>query len=190
MQQFYSKLVRKSYRTLRHPRIRKVNWLNRIVLKLFKRDLWRPCMKTVALGLSMGLFCSMLPIPMQMILAAICCLIFRANIPISLAACWVSNPFTQIPLWFCQEKLGSFIRDSLNFGWLDFLSMQGSIPFVEMEVNLANFAVGVGVSAISLALLAFPAVWLFYALVPKKYLQHSTAKSCKKIDSTPENSQS
>ncbi len=182
MQQFYSKLVRKSYRTLRHPRIRKVNWLNRIVLKLFKRDLWRPCMKTISLGLSLGLFCSMLPVPMQMIFAAILCLVFRANIPISLAACWVSNPLTQIPLWMFQEGIGASIRDTLHLGWLDFISIQGTIPFFEKEVNLANFAVGVGVTSISLAILAFPAVWTFYALVPKRYLQYRANKSSHTAD--------
>jgi len=183
MQHFYSKLVRKSYRTLRHPRIRKVSWLNRMVLKLFVRDLWRPCIRSISVGLSIGLFCSMLPIPMQMLLAAACCFIGRGNIPITVAACWVSNPITQIPLMLFQERVGASIRDFLDLGWLNFIDIQGTIPFLDKTVNLANFAVGVSTTAITLGILAYPAVFCFYALVPKKYLQtvtHNIKKSSSK----------
>ena len=174
MQRFYSKLVRKSYRTLRHPKIRKVNWLNRIVLKLFKRDLWTPTRRRIAIGLSLGLFCSMLPIPMQMIIAGIICLFVRGNIPIALAACWISNPLTQLPLMFCQEQIGKSIRDVSTLDLLEPINMQGTIPLIDHTVNLANFAVGVAVTSIGLAIIAVPLVYLFYMIVPNKYTERPT----------------
>lgn len=183
MQRFYSKLVRKSYRTLRHPRIRKITWLNKIVFKLFNRALWRPCMKTVAVGLSLGLFSSMLPIPFQMIIAGILCYYFRANIPISLAACWISNPITQLPLWIFQEKLGEKIRTFTDTGWLNFIDVTGEVPLINLQVNLANFTVGVAATAIGLAIFAFPLVFSFYKLIPKKYLQ--STKKIKNNNHTP-----
>jgi len=87
------------------------------------------------------------------------------------------SPITQIPLMLLQENIGAYIRNILNFGWLDFMSIQGTIPFFDKEVNLANFAVGVVFTATGLAILAFPTVCLFYALVPKKYLQYRADKS-------------
>jgi glucosamine-6-phosphate deaminase len=171
MQLFYSKLVRKAYRALRHRRIRKVNWLNRIVIKFFNRDMWRPCVRTVAIGLSIGLFCAMLPIPLQMLIAAVCCFIGRGNIPFAIAACWISNPLTQVPLMLFQESVGAQIRDTLHLGWLNFIDINGSVPFIKKELNLANFAVGVGATAIFLGIIAYPIVYCFYAIVPKKYLQ-------------------
>ena len=171
MQYFYSKLVRKSYRALRHRRIRKVTWLNRIVVKLFNRDMWRPCMRSVAVGLSIGLFCAMLPIPLQMLIAAVCCFIGRGNIPIAIAACWVSNPFTQILLMLFQERVGAKIRGILDLGWLDFIDIDGTVPFIKEDLNLANFAVGVGATAIFLGIMAYPIIFCFYTIVPKKYLQ-------------------
>ncbi len=186
MQHFYSKLVRKSYRALRHPHIRKVSWLNRIVIKLFNREMWRPCARSVSVGLSIGLFCAMLPMPFQMLLAAACCFIGKGNIPIAIAACWVSNPFTQIPLMLTQEEIGSSIRHFLDLGWLNFIDIQGTIPLLTREVNLANFAVGVATTAISLGILAYPIVFSFYALVPKKYTQHAPRKLKPTSEPTPE----
>ena len=170
MKRVYMKLVRKSYRTLRHRRIRKISWLNKLVIKLFKRDLWRPCMRSVAVGLSIGLFCSMLPMPFQMLLAAACCLIGRGNIPIAIAACWISNPITQVPLMICQEAIGAWVRGIINFGWLKSIDIESTVPFFETPLNLANFAVGVAVTAIGLGLLAYPIVACIYAIVPKKHL--------------------
>ena len=171
MKRVYMKLVRKSYRTLRHRRIRKIGWLNRIVTKLFERDLWRPCLRSVAVGLSIGLFCAMIPIPLQMLIAACCCLIGRGNIPIALAACWISNPFTQLPLMICQESIGAWVRSHINFGWLKSIDIESTVPFFEINLNLANFAVGVAVTAITLGLIAYPIVACIYAIVPKKHLR-------------------
>ncbi|MFT5905587.1 MAG: glucosamine-6-phosphate deaminase [Cryomorphaceae bacterium] len=171
MQRFYSKLVRRSYRTLRHRRIRKVSWLNKIVIKFFNRDLWRPCVRSVSIGLSIGLFCAMLPIPLQMLIAAVCCFIGRGNIPIAIAACWISNPLTQVFLMLFQERVGAKIRGVLDLGWLDFIDINGSVPFIKEGLNLANFAVGVGTTAIFFGIIAFPIVFCFYAVVPKKYFQ-------------------
>ncbi|MGJ8654911.1 MAG: glucosamine-6-phosphate deaminase [Akkermansiaceae bacterium] len=174
MQHFYSKLVRKSYRALRHRRIRKVSWLNRIVIKFFNRDLWRPCVRSVSIGFSIGLFCAMLPLPFQMLIAAVCCFMGRGNIPIAVAACWVSNPITQLPLMLFQERVGAKIRGVLDLGWLDFIDIERTIPFFETVVNLANFAVGVATTAIFLGIIAYPIVFCFYAIVPKKHLQSVT----------------
>ncbi len=171
MHKFYSSLVRKSYRSLRHRRIRQINWLNKLVIKLFNRKLWRPCVKTVSIGLSIGLFCSMLPMPFQMFLAAVCCFYARGNIPIAAAACWISNPLTLGPFTTLQLALGDAIRDAIDLGWLEFMSISGYIPFTTIEVNLADFAVGAAASAIILGILAFPMVFCFYAIVPKKYFQ-------------------
>lgn len=135
--------------------------------------MWRPCLRSVSIGLSIGLFCAMLPIPFQMLLAAVFCFIGRGNIPIAIAACWVSNPISQIPLMLFQERVGAKIRDILDMDWLNFIDIERIIPYFDKSVNLANFAVGVASTALLLGLIAYPIVFCFYALVPKKYL-HTT----------------
>lgn len=164
MKRYYLKLARRAYRMLRHPRIRKVQWLNKLVLKLFERDLWRPCMRSTAIGLSIGLFCCMLPIPFQMLVAAACCLLGRGNIPTAVAACWISNPVTQIPLMLTQVKIGAYVRTFIDYTWLKPIDIEGVVPFFNFTVNLANFAVGVVISAIVLGLIAYPIVFILYTI--------------------------
>jgi len=168
MKKIYLKFFRKSYRMLRHPRIKKFKWLNSIVVKLYARKYWKPCVHSIAVGLSIGLFCSMLtPMPMQMLLAAVCCILGKGNIPIAVAACWITNPFTQLPIMFLQEKLGNAVRSRIDLGLLEKIDLEGTIPFTQHNVNLANYTLGVILSAICLGLLAYPLVYLIQALTPK-----------------------
>ncbi|MFC6755273.1 DUF2062 domain-containing protein, partial [Halorubrum tibetense] len=49
---------------------------------------------SVSRAFFVGIFICFLPIPGQMGLAALCALWFRANLPISAALVWISNPIT------------------------------------------------------------------------------------------------
>lgn len=167
MKQRYMKLVRRAYRYLRHRRIRRNKFLNALTLKLVDRDLLNPTTHTVALGLSIGLFCSMLPMPFQMVLAGAICMVIRANIPVALAACWVSNPITQIPLMVGQESLGSWLRGLLNIPLPSFLTEDLSWTIFGAELSAGNFLIGVAASACTLALVTYPLVMGISIFVPK-----------------------
>ncbi len=87
--------ARRLYRLLRHPRYRKRSRLHDWVARhVFDHSLWRPTERSVAAGLACGLFVCMLPMPMQMFLAAALCSRFRWNIPAGALACWVTSPIT------------------------------------------------------------------------------------------------
>ncbi|YCM43761.1 DUF2062 domain-containing protein [Verrucomicrobiaceae bacterium 227] len=168
----YLRLVRKAYRTLRSPSLRRHGWLQKIIVPMFHRELWHPCRDTVASGLAIGLFFSQLPIPGQMILAALGAVRFRANVPFALAACWVTNPFTQLPIMIFQESFGDFLRDSLHIPIHPILEkIQISLHFIPgMEnqvLNGGSFILGFLTLAFILMLLAYPVVYLLSALMPK-----------------------
>lgn len=171
MKKIYIKLFRRSYKMLRHPRIRGISWLNAVVKKFYARQYWQPCVRTVAVGLSIGLFCSMLPMPFQMLLAAFCCFLGKGNIPIAITGCWISNPFTQLPLMFLQEKIGAWFRSHVDLGILEKIDIEGTLPFVDQTVNLANFTMGVCLTAAFMGLIAYPIVYTIYALAPKHHRQ-------------------
>lgn len=152
---------------LRHPRIREISWLNTIVKKFYARQYWKPCVRTVAIGLSIGLFCAMLPMPFQMLLAAFCCFLGKGNIPIAISACWISNPFTHLPLMFMQEKVGAWFHSYIDISLLDKFDIEGTLPLVNHTVNLENFFLGVAITAIFMGLIAYPIVCIIYALTPK-----------------------
>lgn len=168
----YLRLVRRAYRALRSPGLRKRKWLQKLIVPMFHRELWHPCRDTVAAGLAIGLFVSQLPVPGQMILAGIGAVRFRANIPIALAACWVTNPITQIPIILFQEQLGDFLRDTVHIPIHPILKKiqipLSFIPGMENEVlNGGSFILGFLSAAIILMLLAYPLVYLLSAIAPK-----------------------
>ena len=167
MKQRYLKLVRKSFRMLRHKRLRDRPWWRLITKPLFDRQLWKPCRDTVASGLAIGFFFSMMLMPFQMIAAAILAMRSRVNVPFAMAGCWVSNVFTHVPIWMAQEWLGDWMRKSLGFPMPNFLiKVHFSVPEIG-EINAASFILGMMVSGVVLALIAYPLVHLFSAVMPQ-----------------------
>ncbi len=174
---------------LRHKRLRHRAWWRRITRPLFDKQLWKPCRDTVASGLAVGFFFSMMAMPFQMIAAALTAMRFRGNIPFAVAGCWVSNVVTHIPIWVGQELLGDWMRESLGFpmpeflvasainipdSWENFYTktrvgewMSSSLGIALPEsLNAASFLLGMMVSGILLALIAYPIVHIFSMLMP------------------------
>ena len=57
-------------------------------------QLWHLTRYSVGHAFLVGIFCAFIPVPFQMLLAAGGAIIFRANIAISVALVWITNPFT------------------------------------------------------------------------------------------------
>ena len=76
---------------------------------LHSPNLWGFNRRSVARATAIGLFCAYLPMPFEMIPAAIAAILWRANLPISLAWVWISNPLTWIPLWGPAYLLGAWL---------------------------------------------------------------------------------
>ena len=82
--------------------------------RLFHGHLWVHDQRAVAGGLAIGLFVAFTPtIPLQMFLAAVGAIYFRVNIPIALAACWVTNPLTAGPIYLASWKIGRYILENV-----------------------------------------------------------------------------
>jgi len=165
MKERYLKLVRKSYRLLRHKRLRHRPWWQFITKPLFDRQLWKPCRDTVASGLAIGFFFSMiLVLPLQMIFASILAMRFRMNVPFAIFGCWVSNVFTNLPIGLVQVKMGDWMRETLGIRVPGFEGVQ--ISFMKVDFNAASFLLGMIASGVLLALIAYPIVHLFALILP------------------------
>jgi len=77
-------------------------------------------------GVATGLFVAFMPIPGQMLIAAIIAIFFRVNLPLAVIFVWVSNPITIPPLFFLAYKTGATILNEpakqiafeFSFEWL------------------------------------------------------------------------
>jgi uncharacterized protein len=152
---------------LRHKRLRGRPWWRSMTKPLFDRHLWIPCRDTVAMGLAIGLFFSMiLVLPLQMLFAAVLAMRFRANVPFAMAACWVSNVFTNVPFGLAQVWLGNWMITHLHFPMPHFLrKVHFNVPEVG-QINAAEWILGMMVSAVLVALASYPIVHLFSAVMP------------------------
>lgn len=163
----YLRLVRKAHRLLRAPFLKRHPRFASLTNNIFDRELWQPSRDTVAGGLSIGLFLSQLPVPFQMIFAALGAIRTKVNIPFAVASCWVTNPITIVPITIYHLKIGNLLYEKTFMPNIPFLNRE--IPFVIIDgsVNLGSYILGFMSCALLLSLLAYPLVYLFSAILPK-----------------------
>ena len=64
--------------------------------------------RMVGRAVLIGLFIAFIPMPMQMLAVLAFIPFLRFNVPIALAMCWLSNPFTMPPMYYMEYLTGSF----------------------------------------------------------------------------------
>ena len=127
-----------------------------------KPYLWEFSRNGVVKATLFGVFWAMIPMPFQMIPAAIFAIFFRANILIAVACVWISNPFTMLPILYSSYYIGchllgiNFISDLINTDFKQLLDNWQSL--------LIPLLVGSVVFAIICAVIFSAVVWLIYYL--------------------------
>ncbi len=69
--------------------------------------LWHMNRSALMRAIYVGVIIAFLPLPGQMLLALIGALIFRANVPMSIALTWLTNPLTSIPVFWAAYWVGA-----------------------------------------------------------------------------------
>lgn len=93
------------------------NIVNNKYLKSFRHwlddpNLWHMNRHSVSWGFAIGLFVAFIPVPLQMIVASLLAIVFRANIPIASSLIWITNPITIPPLLYFAYQVGAFLLDT------------------------------------------------------------------------------
>jgi uncharacterized protein (DUF2062 family) len=150
---------------LRHRRLRHRDWWKPILHQLLDRRLWHPCRDTVAGGISIGLFFSMMPMPFQTLAAAAIATRAKVNIPFTIAACFVTNPLTEPFIRLTQHKFGLWLRSvGVPMPKLGVVDITFDDNLVQLDV--AAFIIGFLMMGVLLALVSYPLVHLFSAILP------------------------
>lgn len=109
----------------------------RYLAKLIRSPrLWHYNRKSIAIACFIGLFVAMIPLPMQMLIAACWAIAFQANLPMSVSLVWISNPITIPPLFYLAYQLGAQI---LQIETADIASVELSWAQLSWESISSNF---------------------------------------------------
>ena len=83
--------------------------LQRFGARLHDGNLWHLNRHSVSGAVAVGLFCALLPLPFQMLIAAGIAIWWRVNLPISVSLVWITNPLTMPPIWYATYRLGAWM---------------------------------------------------------------------------------
>ena len=119
---------------------------------LHEPNLWHFNRRSVSGAFAVGMFCAFMPFPSQMLLAAAMAILFRVNLPISVAVVWITNPVTFAPVFYAAYKLGAFIL-GLEVYEMDFdLSwecLSDQVSLIWQPLLLGCFIMGVSAAVLS-----------------------------------------
>ena len=112
---------------LPHPDvIMKNRWIQKLGPRLQEPSLWHINRRSCSLAVALGVFCAFIPVPFQMVIAAVGAIWLRVNILIAVPTVWISNPVTMPPMFYFCYLVGAEIMQippepfefELSFGWL------------------------------------------------------------------------
>jgi uncharacterized protein (DUF2062 family) len=125
-----------------HESVRQNRWLRFLGPSLNHHNLWHLHRRSVAGGVAVGLFCGLVPGPLQMISAALFAVIFRVNLPVAVITTVYTNPLTIVPLYFAAYELGMLVTGGNGSG----------VP--RAELDLFSLPLGQWISALTQWLVA------------------------------------
>jgi len=97
-----------------HETIKSHRWIKPFGGLLLHHNLWHLHRRSVAGGVAVGLFCGLIPGPLQMISAALMAVIFRVNLPVAAFTTLYTNPLTIVPLYALAYELGKWVSGAHN----------------------------------------------------------------------------
>lgn len=152
-------------------------------------------------GVYVGVLCAFFPLPGQMLLAVIGAVIFRANVPMSIALTWLTNPLTTIPVFWVAYSVGATLLSEPIIGLRTigviltdltvWLFGSGTNPFHSQIFSLKAFGLGLlicGVMCSMLCGIIFRYMWRYRIIKDWKKRAGYNAHIKFRHSKTPKNS--
>lgn len=125
---WFRRSVFKTIRFLKHPRkLRQRPAMRWFARHFLDKRVWKPTQHTFSGGVAVGTFITLQLLPIQMPAATILSAIFRVNIPIAIALCWLSNPFTLVFIAWVEYVIGKW-----------FLAFYTTVPTTPFPTHLPD----------------------------------------------------
>ena len=142
---------------------------------LHEPNLWHLNRRSASGAFGIGLFFAFWPVPFQMWLSAGLAIPFRANLPLSVATVWVTNPFTIPPIFYGAYKVGTTVLGTKP----EHFEFQFSWQWVVESINTIGpaFLLGCGVLAVFFAVLGYFFIHLLWRYnVSKDWKKRTTSR--------------
>jgi uncharacterized protein (DUF2062 family) len=148
-----------------HEQVRRNKYIARFGGFLHRHpNLWHLNRKSVSGGVAVGMFCGLVPGPLQMLSAALIAIPIGVNLPVALLTTLYTNPFTIVPLYIFAYWIGSLVVgnggkmiEPPDFAWSQI--GQWLHAMLDWSVALGKpLAIGLLLLATSLAVLGWLAV--------------------------------
>lgn len=151
-----------------HESVRNHRYIRRLGPRLQDANLWCLNRRSVAGGVSAGLFAGLIPgsNPVQFLAAALLGVTFRVNLPIAVIVTLYSNPFTIVPLYYVAFKLGQLVMMQSGNAVPEFVNVFEGKSWHDWLPSLIEWLAHVGKPLlIGVPLLALALAAIGYALV-------------------------
>ena len=137
-----------------------LRWLGSV---LRDPNLWHLNRYSLSGAAFIGVFAAMLPIPFQMIVAAMLAIRFRCNLPSAVVLVWISNPVTYVPIFYFNYRIGAWLMGLP----LEMPSMVSAAWFIEQMIPLW---IGSLITGLVFGVLAFGLVrWLYRLAIQRNW---------------------
>ncbi|KZX82332.1 ATP-binding protein [Oleiphilus sp. HI0009] len=80
-------------------------------------NLWHMNRHSVTKAIAIGFFWGCMPMPFQMVAAAFVAVWLNANLPLSVATVWFSNPITMPPIFYFEYLVGAWVLQMPPLGF-------------------------------------------------------------------------
>ena len=128
------------------------------------KEYWKLNEQSISRAVFIGILISFVPLPIQMILAVLLGLFLRANLILSAALVWISNPVTIPPIFYFCYRLGRWLMQAHSPS----LSEQGmsmktivSNPHLILQPLLLGSLIA-GIVCATLGYIVVRLIWIFY----------------------------
>ncbi len=149
-----------------HESVKANRWLKPFGSWLQNQYLWRLHRRAVAGGVAVGLFCGLIPGPLQMVCATLMAVLFRVNLPVALFATLYTNPFTIVPLYLLAYRIGIWVSGAqLKDVPLAFPSLHAAGLWSWLAGLGKPLLIGLPLLALSLAITGYFAVRIAWRVV-------------------------
>ncbi len=151
-------------RLVPHRRVREHPSLRLFGTAALHSNLWHLNRRSVARAFAIGLFCALLPIPGQMLVAAGLAILFASNLPIAVMLVWVTNPLTIPPIFLTCYMVGRWILGSpiqpFDFKW----SFEWILDLPAIALPLLTGSFVCGIVAAFIGYVSASSFWRWYVV--------------------------